>query len=135
MSMNLENAVTTIMTSELTTAGPDDKLLKLKHIYEQQEFHSHIPITEGDKLIGIVSLIDFMHAIEDATLDDGHEAYQTKFVRDIMTQNPLTVTSNTSIRETAEMLAARSFHSILVVDDGNLKGIVTTHDILKELIR
>ncbi len=133
--MNLDNSITTLMTSELRTANPDDKLIVLKHIYEKQDFHSHIPVTEGAKLVGIVSLIDFMHAIEDATLDDEHEAYHAQQVRDIMTPNPISISPESTIRQAAEILAEKSFHSVLIAEKGDLKGIVTTHDILKELVK
>lgn len=133
--MKLEAAISTIMTKNVQSVQPEDEIIRLKHIYEKPDFHSHVPVTKDGKLIGIVSLINFMHAIEGATLDDEEEAYHNKLVRDIMTPNPVTVTPETSIREVATILAKGDFHSIIIATDDVIDGIVTTTDILRELIK
>lgn len=133
--MKLEAAISTIMTSDVQCVEPDQKLLDLKHIYERPAFHSHVPVTENGKLVGIVSLIDFMHAIEGATLDDEEEAYHKIKVKDIMSLRPVSVTPDSTIRETAEILSKGQFHSIIIAENDIVKGIVTTTDILKELIK
>jgi CBS domain-containing protein len=51
-----------------------------------------------------------------------------------MIKNPVTVSSNTTIMEVAELLAHKKFHSLPVVDKGELVGIVTTTDLLNYFI-
>lgn len=133
--MKLDATISTIMTTNVRSVQPDEEIIKLKHIYERPDFHSHVPVIENGKLVGIVSLINFMHAIEGATLDDSEEAYHNNLVRDIMTSNPVTVTPETSIREVATILSGGNFHSIIIATDGVMNGIVTTTDILRELIK
>ena len=132
--MNLDAPISTIMMSSVKSVSPDQKLIDIKHIYEQKEFHSHIPVTENNKVVGIISLVNFMHAIHDATLDDNEEVYHKLLVRDIMTLNAESVSPNTSIREVATILSKGNFHSMLVASDNELEGIVTTTDILRKLI-
>ena len=45
------------------------------------------------------------------------------------------VAPQTSVREVAELLAAKEFHAVPVVEDGNLVGIVTTTDLIKYLLK
>lgn len=133
--MNIDVPISTIMISEVTSVSPDQKLIDIKHIYEKPNFHSHIPVTENDNVVGIISLINFMHAIKGASLDDSEEVYHNRTVRDIMTRNPVSVSPQASIREIATILAKGDFHSLLITSENKLKGIVTTTDILRKLIK
>lgn len=131
--MNLDAALSSIMTSTLESVGPRDKILALKHIYEQPRFHSHVPVIEQGKIVGVVSLINFMHAIKGATLDDSEAVYNTTEVGEIMTEHPETLRPDSTIRDAVKILSRGEFHSILIAIEGELKGIVTTTDILKLL--
>lgn len=133
--MNLDGAISSIMTTSINSVTPDQKIIDLKHLYEKSDFHSHIPVTENDKLVGIVSLINFMRAIHDASLDDNELVYNTISVRDIMTPNPVTVSPNDTVRKVTEILSEGNFHSIIIATDGKVNGIVTTTDLLKEVLK
>lgn len=133
--MNLDSTISDIMTTGVVCIEPTQKLIDLKHIYEQPTFHSHVPVTENNKLVGIVSLINFMRAIHDASLDDNEAVYHELSVSDIMTPNPTTVTSSTSIREAAEILAKGQFHSLVVSDNDEVSGILTTTDLIKNMLK
>ena len=135
IKMNIQDQISTIMTTGITTVNPDQKLIDLKHIYEQAQYHSHVPVVENESLVGIVSLIDFMRAIQDATLDDNEEVYHELRVKDIMSLNPITIDHTKSIKDAATVLANGNFHSLLVMSEQKLAGIITTTDILKQLIK
>ena len=49
----------------------------------------------------------------------------------VMTAKPKTVPSELIIRDLAEIFVKEEFHAAPVVDNGELKGIVTTTDVLK----
>jgi len=132
--MNLQDTVSTIMTPNVITVTPSQKILDLKHIYESQRFHHHVPVIENGILVGIVSLIDFMRVISGASLDDDEKVYHEKTVRDIMSLNPIFVEINTPIKAVADILAKGEIRSVLVTDNSQLKGIVTTADIIRKLI-
>jgi CBS domain-containing protein len=123
------------MTTNVKCVEPNQKIIDLKHIYEQQKFHHHIPVIEKNKLVGMVSLIDFMRAIHTASLDDNEQVYHTVEVKDIMTSNPVTILDNTSIKEATTLLAKGEFHSLVVAENNELKGIVTTADLLNYFLK
>ncbi|MGC9105009.1 MAG: CBS domain-containing protein [Thermoprotei archaeon] len=56
-----------------------------------------------------------------------------KKVRDYMSSPVLMVDANTSLQEVAKLLVERGFGSVLVVVDGEPKGIFTDRDALKAL--
>jgi CBS domain-containing protein len=107
----------------------------LKHIYEKRAFHHHIPVTENDNLVGMVSLIDFMRAISYATLDDNEQVYQTMKVRDIMSTKPVALSDDSTIREVAELLSAGDFSSVVITSNGKVAGIVTDTDLIRLLLK
>lgn len=132
--MNIEASISTIMTKEVECVSPTQLILDIKHIYEKRKFHHHIPVVENDKLVGIVSLVDFMRNISNATLNDDDEVYHTLTVQDIMTKSPVSVGSDTSIREVAKELEKGQFHAMIIADDEKVVGIVSTSDLIRYLL-
>ena len=122
------------MTKDVVSVSPDQKIIDVKHIYEKKKFHHHIPVTENNKLVGMISLIDFMYHIKGAGLDDNNPVYSELFVKDIMTQKPYASSLNTSIENIASVLAKGDYHAIPIVDDGHLVGIVSTADVIRYYI-
>ena len=133
--MNLNVPVSTIMTSPVTCIDPDQYLVDLKHIYEQANFHHHVPVTENNVLVGVVSLIDFMREVHHASLDDNDTVYQTKKVREIMSVNPFSISATTPIFEVVETLSTGQFNSVIITENDTVTGIVTTADLLKLLLK
>ena len=125
------NPISSIMTKNVVCVSPDQKIVDVKHIYEKQKFHHHIPVTKNDKLVGMVSLIDFMYKIKGAGLDDSNAVYNDLTVKDIMTTNPYSSAPNTSIKEIANELSQGNFRAIPIVEDKKVVGIVSTADIIK----
>ena len=56
-------------------------------------------------------------------------------IEQVMVKNVVSVSSNTSIKEVAEIFATKEFHALPVVDDDVLVGIVTTTDLIKYLLK
>lgn len=123
--------ISAIMTKNVVCVSPNQKILDVKHIFEKRDFHHHIPVTENNKLIGMISLIDFMYKIEGAGLDDNNDVYNKLVVKDIMTTNPYFSDPNQSIEDVATELSKGRYRAIPIVDDKKIVGIVSTADIIK----
>ncbi|MBW2339741.1 MAG: CBS domain-containing protein, partial [Deltaproteobacteria bacterium] len=54
-------------------------------------------------------------------------------VADAMTPNPVTVQTDTGIEELASLMVDKNFHTLPVVDEGKLVGVVGKEDVLKTL--
>lgn len=125
------DSIKTLMTKDVICVSPEQKLLDVKHIYEKEHFHHHIPVTENNRLVGMVSLADFMYGVNGAGLDDKNQVYTKKIVRDIMTPNPKYVDSSESISTIADILSKGRYRALPVVEDHKMIGIVTTADIIR----
>ncbi|WP_370479026.1 CBS domain-containing protein [Tamlana flava] len=123
--------VSSIMSKNVVCVTPHQKLIDVKHIYEKKEFHHHIPVTEDERLVGMISLIDFMYKIKGAGLDDNHLVYNELTAKDIMTPNPFALDEHVSIDEVAHELSKGNYHAIPIVEGKKVIGIVSTADIIK----
>ena len=57
--MNVLAPVKSLMTTNLITVNPDDKLIKIKEIFEKNKIH-HIPVVSYKQIVGLVSKTDFV---------------------------------------------------------------------------
>ena len=125
------NSITTIMTKNVVCISPDQFLIDVKHIYEKKKWHHHIPVIENEKLVGMVSLIDFMYHIAGAGISDEHKIYKELRVKDIMTQKPFYLTTTATIEDVAKVLAEGKYHAMPILENHKIVGIVSTADIIK----
>ncbi len=103
------------------TVGPDVPISKVLKIMAKYRI-SGIPVTEGDKLVGIVTNRDLRF-----------ETQLDKPTRSVMTsENLVTVPEKCSLEESKTMLHKHRIEKLLVVDaEGQLKGLITIKDIEK----
>lgn len=125
------NSIIEVMTKNVVCVAPEQQLLDVKHIYEKENFHHHIPVEENGKLVGMVSLIDFMYNISGAGISDDNTIYRKLKVKDIMTKNPFYLTSSSTIEEVSKVLAEGNYHAVPVLENNKIVGIVSTADIIK----
>lgn len=56
-------------------------------------------------------------------------------VNEAMTPNPTSVTPDTELEEMAEIMVSKNYHTLPVVEDGKLVGIIGKEDVLRTLTR
>ncbi len=133
--MNPNNAISTIMTTEMVTVNPETILPEIKEIYEKYAFH-HLPVLDKKEgLVGIISRQDFLNVGYVLSLNTSGKTYTQKTIehlmaKDIMTKYPMSVEPEDTIGLAADIFLANKFHALPVLDDKELVGIVTTHDLL-----
>ena len=94
----------------------------------------------GSKIVGMLSYTDLLRiSFADALDDDESEiditVYNMFTVEQVMARKLVKVSPETSIKEVAEILSAKEFHALPVVQDEILVGIVTTTDLIKYLLQ
>ncbi len=135
--MKQNEHVSKIMSSELTTVHTGQQLSEARRLLAGSKF-DHLPVVSGDKLIGMLSSSDLMRLnfdagnadlrSMDAVLDNSFSIETT------MKKSPVTIRSTDTIRHAAELLVKGPFHSLPVVDDDKLVGIVTSTDLIGYLL-
>jgi CBS domain-containing protein len=113
-----------LMTSAALTDAADDTLAEASAKMWQQQTGSLL-ILEDDRLIGIVTERDVLRAVA-----EGNDPKVTS-LRDLMTQEPVTIPPDTELRDAAEIMFEKWFRHLPVVDEtGKVMGIISLRDLL-----
>jgi acetoin utilization protein AcuB len=83
----------------------------------------HLVVTDGGRVVGILSDRDLGGR-------RGAAARQSQTVAELMTAPVVTTEPTTTIRAAANLMRGRSIGSLVVVESGRTKGIVTVADLL-----
>ncbi len=129
--------VSTIMTKNVIKLNLKDDLTKAEALFKKNKIR-HIPVVNGNRIIGMLSYTDllrisFVDAIDDDEVIDA-TVYNLFTVEQVMAKNLITISPETTIKEAAEILSSKEFHALPVVLGDLLVGIVTTTDLIKYLI-
>ncbi len=121
-----------IMTKEVVTVEETDSLEFLEESMRLLQFR-HLPVVDGNRLIGMVSQRDLLSISASSLLPAARQQSQLltrKFiVRDIMTRNVVTVGPETPLIEVATLLRQKKLGCLPVVKGENtFLGIITEAD-------
>ena len=142
-----------IMTKEVITVSPEAEIVYATKLLLENRING-VPVTnETGKLVGILcqsdliaqqkklpvpSFFSFLDGLITLTSMKQFEKEVQKIaaitVAQAMTPNPVAVRPDTDIEAVAALMVDNNFHTIPVVDEGKLVGIVGKEDILRTLI-
>ena len=136
--MKKKESVSQIASTALITIQVGQKLSEARKLMQVNQIH-HVPVVNGNKLVGLLSAVDLAtlsltsfgsdEQANDMLLDNQFS------VEDVMSKNMVTIKPTTSVREAAEMLAEGHFHSLPIVGkEGDLQGLVTSTDLIRYLL-
>ncbi|MEG0848284.1 CBS domain-containing protein [Flavobacterium plurextorum] len=132
--MKKREPISHIMTKSVVTVNQKDDLRKVVEKLKSNSIR-HIPVVNGKEVVGIISRTD-VNRLTFGALFDGQEGVDEAIldmlsISQVMTSKPRTLPSDAIIKDLAEVFAKEDFHALPVVDNGELKGIVTTTDVIK----
>ncbi|MFO0645748.1 MAG: CBS domain-containing protein [Polyangiales bacterium] len=135
-----EKTVADIMTRNVVVLSEEDNLGLIEAGMERYHFR-HIPVVDGDRVVGILSDRDLArlssspleHPRDQGAHDRAMKA--RTFVAEVMRRDVLTVTPDTLVLAAARLVLGSKIGALPVVTrEGSLVGIVTTHDLLRATI-
>ena len=83
----------------------------------------HLPVMQGKRPVGIVSDRDLLAPREG-----------TCTVADVMTRDPISISPESAVDESAQLMRQHRIDALPVVDEGRLVGILTSSDILDAFV-
>ncbi|WP_165930229.1 MULTISPECIES: SIS domain-containing protein [Flavobacterium] len=105
--------------------APDASIKKV--IFEISEKRLGVTaVVDQDKVIGIITDGDIRRMLND------RDSFADLTAKDIMTKNPKLVSSTAMVVDALNTLEDFSITQLVVVDNGEYKGVLHLHDILKE---
>lgn len=128
--------VSKYMTQKLITATPE---MSVKQAFLLMRTHRvrHIPVVDGEALVGIISDRDLRRPRWADHLDDWTAYYQindSHTVADVMTRNPETVRTSDDVLKAVKIFREHRYGALPVLNkDGDLVGILSAQDLLGAL--
>jgi acetoin utilization protein AcuB len=119
------------MKRDLVTVPPGATLEEAARLLKANRIH-HLPVVEGERLLGIVTDTDLRNATFRGAAGEGGGAHRT--VGEVMTRDVVTLCPDDTIDDAMLILSRQRFGALPVVDGGRLVGIVAKTDVLSALI-
>lgn len=126
------------MSKEVITVDVNDSMNDAGKLFKKHDIRM-LPVTKKGKLVGILTDRDLKRAsASDANALEIHELLYLLCkikVKEIMTNDPITVPMDYTVEETSEILLNNKISGAPVVDDkGKIVGTITQTDIFKALV-
>ena len=119
-----------IMKSDLTSISTDTKLNDAYRLMQKQNIR-HLPVVEGNKLVGIVTDRDLRLSTSRLAK---HPFEPEEAVKQIMSYPVKTTHPSDPIESAAQLMRELKIGCLPVVEDGRLVGMVTITDMLDALL-
>ena len=136
--MRKNDPITNLMTTDVVTVQKGEPVSKAKKLLADSGFH-HLPVLDGDKLVGMISSIDIMrlsfeaYNTDERTMDVVLD--KTFVLEEVMETELITISYKDTVRRAVNLLSGGNFHSLPVIGENeNLKGIVTSTDLIRYLM-
>ncbi|MCC6187078.1 MAG: CBS domain-containing protein [Chitinophagaceae bacterium] len=135
--MKKREPVKHIMTENVLSVKEEDNLKDVVALFRKHTFR-HLPVTKGHEITGIISSTDINRLTFGALFENQEGAddavLEMLSVPQVMTHKPQVIDTEMTIKEVAELFATQGFHALPVVEGKELKGIVTTTDVIKYML-
>ena len=141
-----------IMTHEVITVTPETEVIKAAHLLLDKRINGLPVVNDTGQLVGILCQSDlvaqqkqiplpsvftllegFVPLTSMKRIDKEVEKIAAVTVGQAMTPNPVTVTPDTGIEEVAALMADKKYHTLPVVDNDRLVGVVGKEDVIRTL--
>ena len=142
-----------IMSTRLITISPDMDITEAARTLLDNRING-VPVTTGDgKVVGILcqsdliaqqkklpipTLFTFLDGVFQLTSHKQIEKQVRKIaalkVSEAMTPDPVTVNPDTGLEAVAELMVDNNFHTLPVLENGRLVGVIGKEDVLRTLL-
>jgi CBS domain-containing protein len=126
--------VKNIMTTEVVTLKVNEELSLASDIMTLARIR-HLPVVEGDHLVGIISQRDLFKASLASVMS--HDYRETRdhlkkiTIKEVMAKDIVTIGPDAEIHEAGHIMLEKKIGCLPVVQNGNLVGMLTETDILQ----
>jgi CBS domain-containing protein len=142
-----------IMTTKVVSVTPGTGITEVAKLLLEEHINGVPVVDEKGNLVGIIcrsdliaqqkklplpsffNLLDtFIPIVSPGKIDREVEKISAARAEQAMTPDPVTVDPQTGLEEIAAIMVNKSFHTIPVVEEGKLVGIIGKEDVLRTLM-
>jgi len=126
----MDKPVSTLMTTPVKTVSANDTV---EEVGEAMSRHDLVfaPVVDslGGTVLGIISASDLLQFQASKRDPKSVQAWE------ICTYKPIEVSPDEPLAEVARQMVARRIHHVIVMQDQQIKGVVSSLDFVKQFIR
>ncbi len=126
------------MTKTVVTIHPEDYLVDVRKSMQDLGVR-HLPVVDGGKLVGIISLNTIRDAAPskatDLSIHEIHYLLSKMKIREVMKKDVVTCGPDDHVEDIAKIMQSKRIGAIPVVDKGRLVGILTNDDMFRILMK
>jgi CBS domain-containing protein len=146
-----------VMQTHVVALSPDDPMYVAQRLFYEEGIHGAPVVDEGGTVIGMLTSTDILRALTEAkevapvepgiyrddldaigggwgiAPDDFKERVRDAVVSEYMTEDLVHVAPDMPIPALARTMRENQIHRVLVLEDGNVRGIVSTFDLVQLL--
>lgn len=143
-----------IMETDVPTVGPRTDVQTVIRIMREHDIPGVPVVNEGGRCLGMITEADLVLSEEGSDLHLPHyielfggavfleplQRFENRLrkafasnARDLMTEDPVTIGPEATVREAARLIARKKHNRLPVVEHGRLLGVVTRLDVLDAL--
>jgi len=142
-----------IMTRDIVTVAPDTEIVEAAKRLLEQHLNGLPVVDETGRLVGIICqedlvmqqkkiplpsffmLLDGLIPLKSSkSIEREIEKIAAATVEKAMTKNPVTIGPDAGIEDIATLMVTKNIHTLPVVEEGTLIGIVGKEDVLRTLM-
>jgi len=116
-----------LMKTDPIAVSPETPLLHVHRLFVEEEINGAPVVDEDGRVLGIISSLDLLRAV----IDDPDDRLPDVTALDAAVREIVWVRPDTPIPEVARIMRDQRIHRVLVAEDGQLLGILTTFDLLQ----
>jgi len=126
-----------IMISPLLTITPDRPMLDASHLMETNHVR-HLCVSDKEEIVGVISVRDLVRYFIDSEggpIRDLDNVFRPLSVLRVLMQTTMeTMASERTVLEATQTMAEKRIGSLLVLEAGDMVGIVTETDVVRKVI-
>ena len=126
--MTTVNNLLSIKGRDLWSIAPDASVFEALQLMADKNI-SGLPVLQNGQLVGIFTERDYARKV----ILKGRLSKDTE-LSDLMTKNVLYVETKNTVEECMRLMTAKRIRHLPVLDDGQVIGIVTIGDLVKQII-
>ncbi len=115
-----------VMTRRVKTVGKNSSMRDIQHIMKEERI-TGVPVTEGNRLLGIVSMEDLLSTMDKGQIEESAQEHMTRNVIVLEEDMPLSFAINYMDKYHYGRFPVLNMHKELV-------GIITSRDIVNHLL-
>ncbi|WP_276260789.1 cyclic nucleotide-binding/CBS domain-containing protein [Haloglomus litoreum] len=117
-----------VMTTDVVTVDLDDTVLEVAAVFRERDVGSAVVLNAADEVCGIVTDRDLVVFGQEFV-----ETLERTVVNQILSPVVFTATPDTDTHELARMMRDEGVRRVPVLEEGELRGIVTLDDLVVQL--